>query len=1266
MTNRKARIAIVSTMAESPWGGSEELWSQMAASALEEGHAVMALIPGWRPRFSKVEALVASGLQVAEWPECNTSQEQNIQAGRAVWYPYHPLLDFAPDIVCVSHGGLLDSVNGHILLIQMLLESRMRFIVIIQANTDLYFPTDTQRQILRAYFSRAETLFFVSSGNLEIARRQLAAPLENAELINNPVNMQEYGYVPWPEEQTAQFACVARFDTWAKGQDLLFEVLGLEKWRSREWRLRLFGKGVHEQYFRELIGYFRLENFIDIPGESRDVRQIWADHHLLILPSRLEGTPLVLFEAMLCGRPAVVTEVGGNADWIADNVSGFVARAASISLLDEALERAWLARDNWRQMGAVARETFLANHEIQSGKTLLQKIVSLCGADKQPYPTVAPTISVIVPCYNYGRYLAEAVESVLEQSCQDFEVIIINDGSTDDTRQVAEGLVARYPSHCIRLMNQENSGQPAISRNNGIRFARGRYILCLDADDRLAPSMLKECLQVLEGDDSLAIAYTDRQDFDGVDEVVHAGDYDFDRLVYENHISYCALYRKEVWEAVGGYRLNVKGVEDWDFWIAAGALGYRGRRIAKPLFWYRRHDTGIFQDVLKDYDRKFAQIVLNNGSLYPESVIDRARQLLESAKSPAVSVIVPTYNRPEMLREAIRSILDQTFKNFEIIVVNDAGQDVSSVVQSFNSPKIVYLSHETNKGLAATRNTGIRAASGKYIAYLDDDDAFFPEHLETLVAALEGSDYRVAYTDARRAFLKREGTGYVTTRFDTPYAEDFDYERILWENFIPVLCIMHERGCLEASGLLDETLKRHEDWDLWIRMSRDFAFLHIPKITCQFAYLEDGSGMTSGTLPMYLGTCRYIYQKYRQLTGTNTNVVQHQKSVLYSINSDVINFIGDRISHIGSLEEIPFEALTKAGATAAQIASAFYALAAARCGDAALATELLERAITEYPENYQAAASLTKQYIGAGRIEAALGVLSFLQSRNPLDPSIAELMERLQGSGIAASIIIPAFNQRRLTEACIAAIGENTGNTMPYEVIVVDNASTDDTAEYLTSLGDGVRTLTNSSNLGFARACNQGAATARGEYLVFLNNDTLPQPGWLEGLVRGAVEGKADIVGAKLLYPDGTVQHAGIAFSSDGIPYHIFRRFPGDAGAVNGKWGMKAVTGACMLVRAALFRELGGFDEGYVNGFEDVDLCLRAWQEHRRILYTPESVVVHYEESTPGRKAHDAANMARFMAKWDGVPLHDDDARYAAAGLRQEHGPDGRIRIVPV
>ena len=220
-------------------------------------------------------------------------------------------------------------------------------------------------------------------------------------------------------------------------------------------------------------------------------------------------------------------------------------------------------------------------------------------------------------------------------------------------------------------------------------------------------------------------------------------------------------------------------------------------------------------------------------------------------------------------------------QNFEILVVNDAGSDVEAVVSPRNrSRKIIYVRHGQNRGLAAARNTGIKVARGRYIAYLDDDDLYYPDHLQTLVHCLEKHDCAVAYTDANRAHQVRQDEKLVVTHRDLPFSVDFNHDRILVGNFIPVLCVMHGRKCLDDVGLFDESLTTHEDWDLWIRLSRKYRFAHVRKTTCEFSWRTDGSSMTSQKQQDFLRTIEIIYGKTGVLAKGKPAVVEARSQYL--------------------------------------------------------------------------------------------------------------------------------------------------------------------------------------------------------------------------------------------------------------------------------------------------------------------------------------------------------------------------------------------------
>ena len=227
-----------------------------------------------------------------------------------------------------------------------------------------------------------------------------------------------------------------------------------------------------------------------------------------------------------------------------------------------------------------------------------------------------------------------------------------------------------------------------------------------------------------------------------------------------------------------------------------------------------------------------------------------------------------------------------------------------------------------------------------------------------------------------------------------------------------------------------------------------------------------------------------------------------------------------------------------------------------------------------------------------------------------------------------------------------------------FEVIVVDNASRDGTRQMLSAYGERIRVRANEQNLFFATACNQGAEMARGEYLVFLNNDTVPLGGWLDALVRHAeTHGRAGLVAGKLLYPNGTVQHAGMAICQDGWPRLIYVGFPADHPAVSRSRRMQVVSGACNLVPRKVFYEAGGFDPSYVNGFEDVDLCLRLGGLGYEVHFCHESVLFHLESVSEGRFDSESQNAAVFLRRWAGKVQPDDLQIYLADGLvRVDYG----------
>lgn len=239
---------------------------------------------------------------------------------------------------------------------------------------------------------------------------------------------------------------------------------------------------------------------------------------------------------------------------------------------------------------------------------------------------------------------------------------------------------------------------------------------------------------------------------------------------------------------------------------------------------------------------------------------------MEDNATPLISVIVRTCNRRRSLREALQSLQAQTCQDFEVILVNDGGEDVTDVVTELSPPlRIAYHAWRPSRGRSQALNAALKEARGTYIAYLDDDDIYYPDHLETLVTALSGDDCQVAYTDVVWAYQRRTPDGgYATDERRQLHARAFDRDWLLFENYIPINAVMHARACLDVVGHFDEAFEVLEDWELWIRLALRYDFRHIAKCTAEYRKRDDGSNITDAPMrrELFVMTTASLFAKY--------------------------------------------------------------------------------------------------------------------------------------------------------------------------------------------------------------------------------------------------------------------------------------------------------------------------------------------------------------------------------------------------------------------
>lgn len=201
-------------------------------------------------------------------------------------------------------------------------------------------------------------------------------------------------------------------------------------------------------------------------------------------------------------------------------------------------------------------------------------------------------VSIVIPCYNQAKWLPDAIESALNQTYKYTEIIVVDDGSTDDTFKVAK----KYP---VKVLKKKNGGLSS-ARNSGIKISKGYYILPLDSDDMIKPEMIEKCLEA--NDDIVSTAQQEFGDSDNLwnNQPTHPK---FNDFWTANRINYCSLYKRKVWEDVGGYdEDNNKGYEDWDFWMMATKKGYSVTVIKDPLFLYRKHGDSMITESVKHHN----------------------------------------------------------------------------------------------------------------------------------------------------------------------------------------------------------------------------------------------------------------------------------------------------------------------------------------------------------------------------------------------------------------------------------------------------------------------------------------------------------------------------------------------------------------------------------------------------------------------------------------------------------------------------------------
>lgn len=359
------RVAFISSILGYPWGGPDRLWTEAASLLQARGDQVFLGVASLTADHESVRRLQSAGAELF------LRRENSVYRGRRRGlerkapvlrgkYLESRLSKFAPDLVVLTQGGTFDFTAEHH-LIEWLEHSGTPFVVVCHQNVDCPPATKSREQSVRV-FSQAAATCFVSSANRAAAEHQMRFVIPRACIIQNPLAWTREEPLPWPDGKSGRPAvlhAIGRLDVWQKGWDL-FLAAAREAARVHDFVIHLAGRGPDADLIRDYAEFYGLSGRLSIreflPAE--ELERFWGEGEMFLLPSRAEGCASTMLEAMMCGRPVFATRVGGVDDWLEDGENAFLAAAASVDALTEALHRALGARDRWRDMGLAARAAF--------------------------------------------------------------------------------------------------------------------------------------------------------------------------------------------------------------------------------------------------------------------------------------------------------------------------------------------------------------------------------------------------------------------------------------------------------------------------------------------------------------------------------------------------------------------------------------------------------------------------------------------------------------------------------------------------------------------------------------------------------------------------------------------------------------------------------------------------------------------------------------------------------------------------------------------
>lgn len=592
-----------------------------------------------------------------------------------------------------------------------------------------------------------------------------------------------------------------------------------------------------------------------------------VQHAAVYLATARETFGIGTLEALAAGVPIAGWRYGGQEEIVIEGETGYLAPYGDYAALADCIRRCLDERARLsRNCIGDARARWGWRDKIEQYAALYRRVL-------EEYRTPRPKVSVIITAYNLAMYLQDAIDSVLHQTMTDWELLIVDDCSTDATARIAQDNVQGLPivqreyktlaQSSIRYLKTPSNLKLSGARNYGFQHARGKYILYLDGDDRLAPNALDLLSHALDTDTGIHIAYghldTIADDGSGQQRNPWPGS-QFNwhgQIAHLNQLPYSAMMRRDVLERSGGYRTRDWRAEDAAFWTRVTSYGFRARKVTEEttlIYRFRPNSKGAterreHQDVDGDWTAWFPFRLAGdphtgmraaearaqpNTALVPFGAQGKPPLPLRCwpvrhHQEPAVSIIIPVGpGHAKHLTDALDSVLAQTCPAWECIIVNDTGERIDLTPWPWARVwDVARIDGDTTTrmGAGGARNWGLRHARAPLCLFLDADDILVPRALEVLLDTYEmtgGGNY--IYSDWMHLEDETRWDGPAVVHHTLDYSQDLIRRALIH----PVTCLVPTADA-RAVGF-DESLTVFEDWDFYARLAaRGVCGVRVPE-----------------------------------------------------------------------------------------------------------------------------------------------------------------------------------------------------------------------------------------------------------------------------------------------------------------------------------------------------------------------------------------------------------------------------------------------------